>query len=190
MEMGVNVAKVKKENMIDVIIPAHEKDISSLELCIAKVKKNVSGVQNVYVISKKKLTDSAIWFPESELPFSLRNVADKIGSHWKTAWYFADLLEGCASAIVDGPSPYTLILDADTIFLRPVSLIEDGKVLLNSSPTDGTYPYYEYVTGIIPELKQQNPMSGVTHWILQDKFIVQEMIAQIELLLVKLMSVL
>ena len=143
-------------------------------------KKNILGVKNVYVISKTKLSDNALWVPEDKLPFSLEDVAGKIGKHWRTAWYYADLLEGCASILIDGPSPYTLILDADTVFLRPVSLIEDGVVLLNSSPTDGTPVYYEYIRRLIPGLSPQNGNSGITHWILQEKSIVQEMVKEVE----------
>ena len=169
--------------MIDVIIPAHEKDSDTLELCIAGAKKNVKGVENVYVISKDKLTDSATWFPESELPFSLQDVGDKIGMHWRTCWYYADLLEGCSSVYLNGPSDYTLILDADTVFLRPVSLIEDGKALLNSSPSDGTPVYYEYIQRLIqdsPVYLHNDFTSGITHWILQEKSIVSDMMMRVQ----------
>jgi len=169
--------------MIDVIIPAHEKDSDTLELCIAGAKKNVKGVENVYVISKDKLTDSAAWFPESELPFSLQDVGDKIGMHWRTCWYYADLLEGCSSVYLNGPSDYTLILDADTVFLKPVSLIEDGKVLLNTSPTDCTPPYYEYIKRLLqddPVYTYDDLTSGITHWILQEKSIVADMMMRVQ----------
>ena len=174
-------------NHIDVIIPAHEKDITTLELCIKGATENVEGVQNVYVISKDKLTDNAIWYPEADLPFSLKDVAAKIGSHWRTSWYYADILEGCASIYVDGPSEYILILDADTIFLRPTALIEAARedmsgprALLNLRPSDGTGPYYEYVRNVIPGLQRQHCHSGVTHWILQEKLIVKKMVADVE----------
>jgi hypothetical protein len=166
---------------IDVIIPAHEKDIDTLDICIEGVKNNVAGVKNVYVISKDKLTDKAIWFPEEKLPFSLDHIAERIGRHWRTGWYFADLLEGCAAAIVDGPSDYTLILDSDTIFIRPVSLIDpNGVCLLNSSPTDGTEAYYEWVSRLIPGLLPLNSESGVTHWIIQKNSIVRDMMELVQ----------
>jgi len=166
--------------MIDVIIPAHEKESSTLELCVAAAKENIIGVKDVYVISKTKLTDNAIWFPEDRLPFSINDIAKKIGSHWRTGWYYGDLLEGCASLYVGGTSQYTLILDADTIFLRPVNLIEDGKVLFNTSPTDGTAVYNEYMRRLIPGLTPQHKHSGVVHWILQENSIVREMISMVE----------
>ena len=164
--------------MIDVIIPAHEKESSTLDLCIQSARDNIKGVKEVYVISKTKLTDNAVWFPEDELPFSIDDVADKIGSHWRTGWYYGDLLEGCASMYVGGDSPYTLILDADTIFLRPIDLFENDKVLLNTSPSDGTNVYNEYIRRLIPGLtKQHKGGSGVVHWILQENSIVREMMA-------------
>ena len=166
--------------MIDVIIPAHEKDLNTLELCIEGARRNVEGVSNIYVISKNKLSDSAIWYPEEKIPFSIEDVAQKIGEHWRTSWYYADLLEGCSSIYVDGPSKYTLILDADTVFLRPVSLIEKGQALLNTSPSDGTSAYYEYIAKLIPGLTPKSVASGITHWILQEKSIVKKMVDHVE----------
>ena len=43
--------------MIDVVIPAHKKDIDTLDLCIDGIRKNVKDVRRIIVVSKEKLTD-------------------------------------------------------------------------------------------------------------------------------------
>lgn len=166
---------------IDVIIPAHEKDLDTLDLCIENVKKYVENVKNVYVISKDKLTNNAIWHPESELPFSIESVGKKIGYHRRTAWYYADLLEAHAATLIKGLADFVLILDSDTIFTKHVNLIdEQGRCLLNSSPTDGLPSYYEWIDRLMNGLGKQSSESGITHFILQKKSIVSEIVNSVE----------
>ena len=74
--------------MIDAVIPAHEKDIDTVGLCVEYIKKNVNGIRNVYVVSKNKLTDNAEWVSEDIFPFTLSDVIDIIGKHRRTCWSF------------------------------------------------------------------------------------------------------
>jgi len=166
---------------IDIIIPAHKKDINTLDLCIKYAKKNIKYANNVYVISKTKLTDLAIWYPENKLPFSFIDVINKIGDHWKTGWYYADILQGCAPCLIPNTEKYVLMLDADTIFLKPVTLLDKfGRTLFNTSLTDGTVVYNEYMRLMIPNLQKQIKESGITHFILVNKDIMYQMINHIQ----------
>ena len=56
--------------MIDVVIPAHKKDVDTLELCIESIRKNVKNVRRVIVVSKEKLTEKAEFYCEEDFPFS------------------------------------------------------------------------------------------------------------------------
>ena len=47
---------------IDVIIPAHRKDLPTLPYCVKNAKKFVKNVGRVIVVSKEKLVDNAEWF--------------------------------------------------------------------------------------------------------------------------------
>ena len=40
--------------MIDVVIPAHEKDIDTLDVCIDAIRANVKDVRRIIVASKYK----------------------------------------------------------------------------------------------------------------------------------------
>ena len=46
-----------KSNLIDVVLPCHERDAQTLNLCIDSIKKNVSNINRIIVVSSKKLTD-------------------------------------------------------------------------------------------------------------------------------------
>ena len=111
--------------MIDVIIPAHEKDIDTLDLCIDAVKNNVNRLGKVYVISRERLTENAEWIPESEFPFSIDDVSNFTGKHWRTCWYYQQLLKMYVFEVRKDISDSVLVLDSDTVFLNKT----DFKVL-------------------------------------------------------------
>ena len=165
---------------VDVVIPTHKKDIDTLDVCIDYVIKNVVGLNKIYVVSKDKLTDKAIWVPENTLPFTLEDIANKIGYHWRTSWYYADILQGTLPLLIPNLLNNVLILDSDTIFLRPIKLVIDGISQFNTSCGDGLRSYYEYIYRLLPDLNIQHNESGVTHFILVRKDILQDLFNRIE----------
>tara|TARA_R110001592_G_scaffold53050_4_gene162773 strand:+ start:10003 stop:11187 length:1185 start_codon:yes stop_codon:yes gene_type:complete len=116
----------EEEYIIDAVIPAHIKDVDTLDLCIQSIKEHVKGIRNVHVVSKEKLTDEAIWVPEDSFPFTLKDVANIIGAHWRTGWYYADLLEFLSAILIPDLSEHVLICDSDTIFLEPHRFVVKG----------------------------------------------------------------
>ena len=48
-------------NNIDLVYPCHSKDREVLQLCIKYAKQNIKNLNNIYVVSKTKLTNEAIW---------------------------------------------------------------------------------------------------------------------------------
>jgi len=65
---------------IDAVIPAHPKDLETLEYCIKGIKKNVKNIRRIIVVSKSKLTDNAEWFDEALYPFSYPEVAKLVNN--------------------------------------------------------------------------------------------------------------
>jgi len=151
--------------MIDVVIPTHIKDTETLELCIEHVKKNVMNLNKVYIVSKDRLSDNAEWIPESDFPFSLNDVIDIIGESWRTTWYYQQVLkfyvhEACEDVLDD-----YLIVDSDTMLLRPVDFIDEvmNVVYFNYSLSERCLPYYEHMSKLVPTLGTTDEKSGVTH---------------------------
>ena len=77
----------------DIVLPVHKKDIDIIEICLKYLRKNVNNNCNIYIISKNKLTDNAIWIQENIFPFSFNDISNIIGNHFRTGWYYASLLK-------------------------------------------------------------------------------------------------
>lgn len=174
---------------IDVVIPAHEKDIPMLDLCIEGIKKNLVNVGTVYVVSKEGYTNNALWVPESCFPFSIRDVGNElggdggIGEHSRRGWYFQQLLKFYAHHVIEGLSEYFLVLDSDTVILRPMAFItEDERTIFNVySRRCFLSSYYSHMTKLHPSLvevdKKKNPV--VHHMLFKQEYL-QELFALVE----------
>ena len=165
------------DKLIDVVIPTHIKDIDILNLCIEYVKKNVQDLNEVYVISKDKYTDNAKWIPHTELPFSLGDIGNLIGKHWRTGWYYGLTIQITAGLYIPYLKDNVLIIDTDTILLTPTNFLENGKALYNVSydTTDPRSPYYEHMWKLIPGLVKQGEYSGIVMHQLMQRDILKEM---------------
>lgn len=174
---------------LDVVIPVHRKDAQSLNFIIDKVEELIEDVGNIYVISKEKYTDRAIWIDEETYPFTINEVAKEIGNrggvgaHKRSGWYFQQILKLYTPKVVSNLSEHFLILDADTIPTHKVQfLCDDGRVVHNVKVDGGCFSrYYEHMEKILPELGEiddtVNPI--VNHMvfsktILEDLFVIVE----------------
>lgn len=116
---------------IDIIIPVIEKDIDTLVLTIESVRGNIlQPITNIYLIS-----------PESN---KLRRLAEKMNCKFvledtvlpsfsknkkRKGWIKQQYLKLNADTV--GKSEHFLIIDADTILIRPQIFINDHKAVLN-----------------------------------------------------------
>lgn len=171
--------------MIDTIIPAHNKDIDTLDLCIDGIRNNVKDIRRIIVVSKEKLTDNAEYFPESAFPFSLEDIGAIVGFHNRTCKYFGGTLQMTAPFVIPDLTKNILTCDADHIFLRETEFINDkGIALYNVSydipKTISSHPYLEHCEKLIPGLTKQTEYSGVCHHILFQKDILQEIFDKVE----------
>lgn len=121
---------------IDVLIVSHPKDKKTLNNCIKGIKENCSRLRRVVVVSAKRLTLEAEWYDENNFPFSINEVALQIGKGdqetadrffaWHSrgpGWYFQQLLKLYASFVIPDLSSNLLVVDADTVFMNPVSFL-------------------------------------------------------------------
>lgn len=178
---------------IDVIIPCTEKDVETLNFCIEGITSHGFGVRRVIVVSQTKLSDRAEWVAESAFPFSKAEIAFEIfqdqekarvyqnNSRNRLGWIYQQLLKFYAPLIIDKISSNVLILDADTIFLHPVSFLqENGAGCFNPG---GEYhrPYFEHMKRLLPDLHRVYPeYSGISHHMLFQKCLLVDLQAAIE----------
>ena len=171
--------------MIDVIIPAHKKDIDTLDLCINGIRNNVKDVRRIIVVSKEQLTDNAEFFAEADYPFSFEDVGNIVGFHNRTCKYYGGTLQMTAPSVIPDLGRDILTCDADHIFLRETEFVNDKDIALYNVSYDigrnvTFHPYLEHCEKLIPGLKKQTEYSGVCHHILFQKDILQEIFDKVE----------
>ena len=182
---------MKEENqVIDVVIPAHKKDLATLEYAIDGIKKNIAGVRRIIVVSKEKYTDKAEWFDEALYPFSYKEVSDLIGGK-NVGWNLQQLLKLYAVLVIPNISENVLVVDADTVFYRKVKFFEDGVPLYNLSKDkdldkmDFHVETLRHIKKIMPEIAKNLPpefdkVSGICHHMLFQKKIIIDLMQRIE----------
>lgn len=172
---------------IDVVIVAHEKDLATLPLVIDGVRNNIK-YRHIFVVSEKKLTDKAVWFDEKAFPFTKETIAQEIFrdqskaqvflQHPKTriGWIYQQLCKLYALFVIPDISDNVLVLDADTIFLRPVKFQKkDGRPKFTIA-TEYHRPYFAHMSRLIPGLeKAHKDKSGIAHHMLFQKPIMADL---------------
>jgi len=166
---------------IDIVIPCHYKDREKLPLAIAGAKRYIKNARNVYVISSNPFTKKGIWIDEKKAPFSTLFFGKEATHPIKRwGWTFQQLLKLYAFEIIPNLSENILILDADTVFINPVTLItNDNKACY----TLGGHVHEFYITftqKLIPNLTRFYPNeSAITHHMLLQKPLVESLFKEI-----------
>jgi hypothetical protein len=194
---------------IDIVIPAHAKDAVTLQYTVAGARQQVVGARRVIVVSREKLSDDAEFVPEAQFSslFSMDHVEAVLGSigvfpnNTRTpfGWYFQQLLKFYAPLVIPGIAENVLVLDSDTVFLRPARFIEPrasssfSKDPLESGrgalppPTiftvtgDESGPQMLHMGRLLSGLRRQHDsMSAIAHHMLLNRGILRDMIAESE----------
>lgn len=172
------VSYVFQGEPIDVVIPAVDKDLETLDLCIEGIRKYCVGVRNIYVVSQRELTAHAFWFCESLYPFSKQSVAEAIfvdplqaktylaqGSN-RIGWIFQQLLKLYAPFVIPGISSNVLLVDADTIFLNTTHFLNKSSEPLFNPGSEYHEPYFAHASFLIQGFKRMTSFSGISHHML------------------------
>lgn len=167
--------------LLDVVIPCDEKDASTLEACIQGVRTNVPEVRNVFVVSKRRLSERADWLPEDRYPFSLADVErilPQAGS--RAGWYLQQLLKLYAPFALLDPTHRVLVVDADTIFQRRCPMLgSDGRPLY-AVGTEYHEPYFAHMRRLLPGLHRVGPHSGIVHHMILDRTVLGMLFQDVE----------
>ena len=183
-----------KNDPIDIVMPCHEKDLPTLDLCIDGARKNVENVRRIIVVSERQLTDKAEWVPESQYPFSKKTIALEIlkddaeaDMHCKhpkgrMGWIFKQLTNLYHMRVIPDLSTNVLVIDCDTIFLRPVSFIDKNTFGgLYATGTEYYEAYFVHGSRVIPGFsKIFKQYSGISHHMLFQKAILEDLLNVIE----------
>ncbi len=171
--------------MIDVFITFHKKDSLALPLCLRSISRYLTPKPGrITIVSDdipgdlltkyglNHIHESSVFkgLPRTAMPKICCNGEDRTG------WYFQQFLKWGVSRY-SGTEDYAVI-DADTIFIKPVTLIESGKYVFYRRDNYHR-PYfntYEKLFGYFPE-KQ---LSYIADFMVFNTGIINEIITRIE----------
>lgn len=189
-----SIARTFNHEPIDVVIPCHEKDLRSLELVISGAKKFCRNIRRIVVVSERRLTHNAEWFDEALYPFNQKSILTVIfnGDEQRaqtyqtekknrTGWIYQQLLKLYAPFVIPDISSNVLIIDADVIFLKPVSFIDEKGFALYNFGAEYTPEYFAFGNRLLPGFKKVFPKySGICHHMLMQRSILEKLFKTIE----------
>jgi hypothetical protein len=163
---------------LDVVIPCHPKDREILSACIQGVLNHVWDQGQIYVVSKEHLTDDALWIPESLYPFTLADIEAYPAVEDRGRWYYQQLLKLYAHQVGFNLSPRFLLLDADTVFLRPVRFTDtEGRALFATTENPIHRPYLRHIERLVPGLGASDP-SAIAHHMVVDQVLMTSLFGE------------
>lgn len=178
---------------IDAVVPCHPKDIRTLDLMLDGIRNNVKNIRRIIVVSESKLTDKAEWFDERNFPFTKQTIAYEIFQNEQNAqdfinapltrigWIYQQFLKIYSMFVIPDISSNVLIVDADTIFLRPVEFQDPhtGAGLYNPG-IENTVSYFVHDAKVLPGWKKVFPQySGISHHMLFQRSVLEALFNEI-----------
>ena len=165
----------------DIVIPLGPHDMNQINRQLEYTKKNVIGYRNIYIIPYDQAIqfDGCITIPESMFPFNIWSVYNFHGKTERGGWYLQQLLKLYAGVVIPDILDRYLVIDSDTIFLKPTKFIQDGLCLLNYS-NEFWGEYFLFMERLHPSFRKIHEKSGICHHMMFETKYVKEMIQMVE----------
>lgn len=176
------------EQEFEAFVPAHPKDFALLGDCLASIERFVSPrPRGVTVVAKERSpaldeilqTSGASLMLEDEVLPELRRA--QIPSFFcrgedRSGWYFQQFVKyGLAER---SRFERYLVVDADTVFVRPTAFFAQGKAVLYRSRQHHA-PYFETFQKLLG-YRPARQASFIANYMLLEVRVVRELVAQIE----------
>jgi hypothetical protein len=188
---------------IDVVIPCCKKDQVTLNYAIEGIRKYGNNIRRIIVVSKEKLTDQAEWFNENLFPFSFNDLAHELcidlekdnaflekhpgRKKWVSThpsylgWVFQQLIKFYSVYVIPGISSNVLVLDSDTIFLKPITFTNSLGATNFNVGTEYHKKYFQHARRLLPHFKKLYPKySGICHFMLLQKPVLDHLFTTIQ----------
>lgn len=174
-------------NVFDVVIPVGPCDVSFLEKHVQYIQQNVMGFRNIYLI----VYDDTIKIPgcitisESVFPFSKSDIlfpSVHIGKvlYNRDGWYLQQLLKIYSMFVIPNILENILIIDADTVFLRPTHFIQNNKFFYGYS-SENHLPYFKHAAKLHPSFTKNDPnKSGIVHYMMFQRKYLKKIMDMVE----------
>ena len=181
----LSVMGIRSEVRIDVIIPVAPKDLEVVPYCIDGVRRNIRHpIQEIFVVSPLSqevqdlcVSKSCTFVDERQLldiePPGIGLVVEGVD---RSAWIMQQLLKWSAESLTT--TSHFLVVDADTVFVRPQVFERNGRIIFNYGDWN-PLPYFEMYRRLLGE-PVLLPVSFVTHQMLYDRELLLELKARLE----------
>jgi len=161
----------QKSNVkIDIFMPSLEKDSKVLDVCLDHVRKYIKHpIGNIYIVAPnsaknvKKIANKygcILIDEENVLPIRKNAINYFHNGENRGGWVFKMLLNLYADQTCKESN--FLILDADTVFIRPTIFVYKGRPIFNESPLFHK-PYFDTNQKLF-KLKHPTSLSYITHY--------------------------
>ncbi len=179
--MDLNV----EDKLFDIVVPVGPNDLDKINRQLEYNKKNVIGYRNIYIIPYDPAIqfEGCITIPETMFPFNIWSVYNFHGKTHKSNWYLQQLLKLYAGFVIPDLLERYLVIDSDTIFLKPTRFVQDGFCLYNFHHYGNCYePYFSHMKRLHPCFHNLyfNNICGITHHMIFEKKYVKEIIEMVE----------
>jgi hypothetical protein len=170
---------------LELFIPVAQKDWKALPMAIRAARRMLKHpIRTVYVVGPEKPPDWASFMHPSDVflhdkevtPVRRQDIDLRPGGKDRSGWILMQLIKLAAETVCRGE--YILILDSDTLLLRPQRFVKSGRVVLNVAD-ESHGPYYAQINRMLPGLPIA-PFSFVTHHQLMQATVLKELKAEIE----------
>jgi hypothetical protein len=170
---------------IDCLIPVHNKDFHSLNYCIKGIRNNILNLNNIFVVSNEDpKIDGVIYINESKYDeyVSLQKIIERYDREksnftYRSGWIYQQFLKLLSSKVIPELTDSYLVVDSDTIFLRPIYF--DPRKFYYCRADEYHLPYIDTIKKLLG-IEDTIGFSTISHHMIFDKKIMNEMIEFIE----------
>ncbi|RKN75906.1 DUF6492 family protein [Paenibacillus ginsengarvi] len=170
---------------IDIVIPAAPKDISVLPHTIEGARQNIRHpIGSIAVVAPDdpkiralcKRYNCAFFDESGVVPIAKNKIDYTVNEIDRAGWIFQQLIKFSGNIVC--AEEHYLVIDADTVFIRPNAFKENGKTVFHYAD-EYHLPYFVAYERLLGE-KPVSPKSFCTHYMLFEKTKVAQLKSTIE----------
>ena len=179
----VSQGPVSQGPVFDVVICHGPHDNPILKQNILHTRRNVRGFRQIYIITHDralKAVPGCRVYHESIFPFQMADIAAYIkATNGRQGWYLQQLLKLYAGQVLPDLAAYYLVIDCDTLFLKPTHFFSKGGMPLYNVGQEYHLPYFQQMQRLIPGLTKQIKGSGICHHMLFSTAVLGDMFRKV-----------
>ncbi|MDO7908285.1 DUF6492 family protein [Paenibacillus sp. JX-17] len=183
--MSASPARLHRPEKIDILIPAIEKDLSTLPYVIDGLRQHVRHpIGSIYIVSpqspaiRRLCSRKQCTFVDERtvLPLTKKDIVYRSKKWDRSGWLYQQLLKLNGDQIAK--AAFYLVVDADTVFIRPHTFRRQDKTVFYTR--NWSQPEYFRTYRKLMGHQAPSPRSFVTHYMLFEKARVRELKKDIE----------